>query len=512
MSMVMENEHQNLCRVLAQGREWEWRCGRWAYYPRGRRADRYKGDFHLVKPIVCRGRFSIASTDPKFSKCSNLLDHPFPLASPIYNTSRFFNESTRQEQLIKPINHSSKSAQCTLIDPAKENQNWTSVHFHSTHQHPHYIDIVPLFHKRDKRDEIGDSSLSDTPRNIRIFRMAVPTIFPYFNKLPLELRLMIWEKVETPYNTERPLVHSIRGFRPSTVTSSHPNADVSQSSLNYIKSHNLPFTILHVELKLPVGDAIFLSTTAPALPSILHACSESRRHILKIHKLEYDFGTYVNAEHDIFFLDYSRQLMEIDRGLESAWAFIQHKELIDRVEKIALPVREHFSIHRNVALLKPLLPSLKEVHFMYAHNDWNPRTMNNQYVDPRCTGRRINLLDTSHIHKEEQPEFVKPWEQQWCDGLAACGVDGQPIPSPTFHHDPLGFVDREDESHRNLEFIQRFCLDFIPDSFPGVFSYVDHGRDDDSDNDSEDTDTATDVSSDDRDELPAVLLGCRNFM
>ncbi|CZR58846.1 uncharacterized protein PAC_08738 [Phialocephala subalpina] len=329
--------------------------------------------------------------------------------------------------------------------------------------------------------------------------MPVLTTFTCFRKLPLELRLIIWENVESPYNhstTWHPQIHSIRGFRPSEVQTWHPKTDVSKFSPNYIKPHSLPFSILHVEINLPVGDAIFLSTTAPPLPSILHACSESRRHILKKYKLEYAFGTYVNVEDDIFFLDYSRKLMQVDRGIESAWAFIQHKALIGRVKKVALPVREHFSIGRNVALLKPVLPSLKEVHFMYAHNDWNPRTMNNTYVDTRCTGRRINLLDTSHIQKEETPEFVKPWEQQWSDGPAANGVNGQLVPTPTFHHDLLGFVDRKDEFYNNLEFMQRFCLDFEPNLFSSVFSdlsYWDSGADYESSDDDDGVATAATV-------------------
>ncbi|KAE8443614.1 hypothetical protein EG329_001547 [Mollisiaceae sp. DMI_Dod_QoI] len=303
--------------------------------------------------------------------------------------------------------------------------------------------------------------------------MAPLTTFTCFKELPCEIQLLVWDHVETPYQrSASPQVHSIREFPRLKVKAMHPKVDVLGTHINYIECHRLSFggpsttsigsrSDANAPIELHVGNGIFLSTTAPPIHPLLHICRQSRYYTLMKHNLIYKLHTYVNLEHDIFFLDFSRYMNRKDRGFESIWAFIQDHELTSQVNKIALPVRKSSCTRKRVEFLKPLLPSLKEVHFMYAHHYWNPTTKNNNFVDQRCTGRKINLLSCRRPLTYIKPGKMQAFQDNWIEGLSPPRVGGVPV-TPTFHHHLLGFVDKEDEYFLNLEEAHRDAFDYLP--------------------------------------------------
>lgn len=110
--------------------------------------------------------------------------------------------------------------------------------------------------------------------------------------LPIEVRLLIWEAVDTPYDQSQ--IHSIRGFPLHVLKVNHPEVNVLERDVTFTAEREWfqqGLSSFHCTFGV-----IFMSTTAAPIHPVLHACSESRMHIIKKRGLEYAFHTLVLIE------------------------------------------------------------------------------------------------------------------------------------------------------------------------------------------------------------------------
>jgi hypothetical protein len=113
----------------------------------------------------------------------------------------------------------------------------------------------------------------------------------------------------------------------------------------------------------------FLSTTAPRIPPLLHACQESRHFFIEKYNLVHAFGTLFNLDRDILFLDASTAIhyAEVHNpGIEAFAELLRHPELIKKIKRIAFhaAVHDYLWLAKYAEKMKGLLTSLEELYLV----------------------------------------------------------------------------------------------------------------------------------------------------
>jgi hypothetical protein len=149
------------------------------------------------------------------------------------------------------------------------------------------------------RDYDWDLKKRELELNRRLAVSGRPTNWPMFTlfpKLPIEIRLKIWDNVETLYDEAR--IPAIRGI-PYHVLKSKPS---------YHSRTKLEEDLEQVEIRMKGkwGPCTYDRVAYPSPHGVdptLHSCREARQHVIKKWNLEWAFETFVNLDLDIIFPD-----------------------------------------------------------------------------------------------------------------------------------------------------------------------------------------------------------------
>jgi hypothetical protein len=237
--------------------------------------------------------------------------------------------------------------------------------------------------------------------------------FKYFMNLPAELRIMIWEMTETPY--EHVHIHAIRAF---------PRQDPSFKFKTFNLDKRFPCLGEHhppprsdAGIYRPSRGGVFLSTTAPPIHPLLHACFESRDSLIRKHKLVYAFGAFINPSLDILFPEALQATSNVSyRGYIAIESFVQllHQvKIIGKIKKLAIDVRHDILTRRDTWtsmfawLMKRCLSSLKKLYMVHCVSQTT-------CLDPqRRQGWELPWLPHQHMFFGVYPVVPVPTNLHW---------------------------------------------------------------------------------------------------
>ncbi|KAH8588633.1 hypothetical protein B0O99DRAFT_600660 [Bisporella sp. PMI_857] len=257
--------------------------------------------------------------------------------------------------------------------------------------------------------------------------------FTLFVQLPPELRLKIWEQVETPY--EKPRIHVIRGM-PSHLL-------ICRTSFHSVRRHHDDSQ--HVEL-FPIRDGMrptfdrVLYLSPHGVHPVLHVCHEPRSLFMRKFKLEFAFSTLVNFSEDTIFIDSTPCLGEKS---ESDMAYELHSDVVDDaddfyddsdqdddedyrgygtidyltkhpleaelIQRLALQTKlAGYPIRRCAQKLGPLLKNLKEVNLIVSNG--RPNQIKDYTLQTLGEEKDVYFTDDPDYEDERKALLYDPGE------------------------------------------------------------------------------------------------------
>ncbi|KAE9372714.1 hypothetical protein N431DRAFT_466955 [Stipitochalara longipes BDJ] len=274
------------------------------------------------------------------------------------------------------------------------------------------------------------------------------TEFKLFPKLPIAIRHRIYSYIDTPYTETH--IHAICGFPKHVLDKVSPpeKQTIEPSPPSQLQwpnaDHAWPEKTPVAYFTWHLQGGRFFSTTAPKIHSLLYTCKESRGYITEKHNLVHAFGTLINLDRDIVFLDASTTIhyAEVNNpGIEAFAELLRHPELIKKIKRLAfhVQVRDYLWLNKCAEKIKGLLISLEELYLVWADDG---RHQEVQKKVPKLTGNNLFFLDVSQegfenefcFVKEVQNEMKKEMEQRWVNAIPDHRVLKNKSKLPAFRH------------------------------------------------------------------------------
>ncbi|PMD32505.1 hypothetical protein L207DRAFT_572245 [Hyaloscypha variabilis F] len=295
------------------------------------------------------------------------------------------------------------------------------------------------------------------------------TEFALFRKLPIAIRCRVYGYIDTPYAEAH--VHAIRGFPTKVLKDKAPNSQPIEPSppsqlqwpnAEHVFPEQTPITYFTWNLQ----GGRFFSTTAPKVHPLLHTCKESRKYFTQKHNLVHAFGTLINLDRDIIFLDASTAIhhAEVNNpGIEAFAELLRHPELIKKIKHLAFhaEVRDYLWLGKCAEKMKGLLTDLEEVYLVWADDGRHTEV---QKKISKISGNSLFFIDVSQegfehefqFNKEMQNEMKAAMEQRWT--IAAPDHKVSKTKIPTFKHvfakEPVFGLDHGVVSYREFVLAQ----------------------------------------------------------
>lgn len=199
-----------------------------------------------------------------------------------------------------------------------------------------------------------------------------PSFHP-FPKLPLEIRLKIWDLVETPYDEDR--IHAIKGIPYHRLKSMKSKPLYHSRTYNEQDPEHMAIQSCGCEEREITYDRVAFVSPHGVHPT-LHASREVRQLMLKKHNLTWALDTFVNFERDIIFLDRTVFLEEgifhdiperpqATYGCSAANYLEDRPEDLKKITKLAVQVwGEAQDAGETINSIFCLMDNLKEVYFV----------------------------------------------------------------------------------------------------------------------------------------------------